>query len=147
MPRTTKPLTSDRVAAYLDSKGLSFQQDDAGNYLINVADNYYSILVSGDQQEILALRGTWHFTVPPDMDSRMRVMCDNWNQEKLWPKTYTMVDDEGMVQLRTEHNIDLEHGVSDSQLQQFLDGGFMSSMQFFGVLDAEFRAQDQPPQS
>lgn len=65
-------------------------------------------------------------------------ICNDWNREKLWPKAYVTVDDEGMVRVHAETNTDLEHGVGDRQLAQLTDCGIATALQLFNRLDEEF---------
>ena len=69
---------------------------------------------------------------------RLVDLCNDWNRDKLWPKTYVTVDDAGAVRVRTELNIDMEYGASDLQLKQSLDCGIATSMSFFESLDKKF---------
>lgn len=133
-----EPFSIDRVAAYLRTKELRFTQDDDGDVFLTINNNQLVIAAVGKQQEVLTLGGTWQVSAPIETRARMQELCNDWNRDRMWPKTYVTVDDHGAVKLRAEYNVDLEYGVSDLQLEQLLDCGLSSSMQFFKKLDEEF---------
>ena len=133
-----QPLSADRIAAYLKAKDLVFNRDEDGDVFTNFDGNGFVLLATGEKREILVVRGAWQVTAPIEMRDRLVDLCNDWNRDKLWPKTYVTVDDAGAVRVRTELNIDMEYGASDLQLKQSLDCGIATSMSFFESLDKKF---------
>src|SRR5690606_41352191 len=67
-----------------------------------------------------------------------REFCNEWNAERVWPKPYVRVRDNGAVLVYTEVAVDLEHGVTDDQLDQLLQCGLTTGSMFFEHLDETF---------
>ena len=112
-----QPLSADRIAAYLKAKDLVFNRDEDGDVFTNFDGNGFALLATGEKREILVVRGAWQVTAPIEMRDRLVDLCNDWNRDKLWPKTYITVEDNGAVRVRTELNIDMEYGASDLQLK------------------------------
>jgi hypothetical protein len=51
---------------------------------------------------------------------------------------YTRVRDNGMIQVFTEVTVDLEHGVTDNQLDQMLQCGLSTGSMFLDALDERY---------
>ena len=82
-----QPLSADRIAAYLRAKELMFNRDDDGDVFINFDGNGFVLLATGEKREILVVRGAWQVTAPIEMRDRLVDLCNDWNRDKLWPKT------------------------------------------------------------
>ena len=51
--------------------------------------------------------------------------CNSWNHDRLWPKAFVHVDDDGQARVYGEVITDLERGVTPHQLDQLLDCGIV----------------------
>ncbi len=138
MSEFTEPFNIDRVAEYFRNQGYNFTVDQDGDIFTGFDDHNFVLLATGNMREIYAIRATWKVSAPIEARARLIEVCNDWNRNKLWPKTYVTVDDGGVVRVHAESNVDLEHGVGDRQLQQLTDCGVATALQFFNSLDEEF---------
>ncbi|MDO5097444.1 MAG: YbjN domain-containing protein [Corynebacterium sp.] len=138
MSELTEPFTIDRVADYLRAQDYNFTTDEDGDIFTGFDENNFVLVATGKMREIYVVRATWKVTAPIDARGKLVEICNDWNREKLWPKAYVTVDDEGMVRVHAETNTDLEHGVGDRQLAQLTDCGIATALQLFNRLDEEF---------
>jgi len=58
------PLTRDRIATYLLSRGYRFLLDDDGDLTGTWDGSRFWFLLLGERAEILQVRGRWHRTLP-----------------------------------------------------------------------------------
>lgn len=136
------PLSRDRVAAYLTSRGYRFQIDDDGDLTGTWDGSRFWFLLLGDRHEIVQVRGRWHRTMPIAQRSAVLLAANDWNRERIWPKVYVREED-GELALYSEVSVDLEHGVTQTQLGQLLACGLGTGVQMFAALDTLL--PDLPP--
>jgi hypothetical protein len=73
---------------------------------------------------------------------RLYEFCNAWNHDRLWPKAYVHVQDDGTVNVIGEVLADWERGVTDEQLDQVMICGVATGCQLADAV-AELR-QDRP---
>lgn len=127
------PLDSDRVEAYLRSRGYRVQRDPDGDLTGTWDGDRFWFLLLGEQHEVLQVRGRWHRTLPQDRWGAALLTVNDWNRERLWPKAYLRAED-GQTALYGEVSVDLEHGVTDDQLAQLVACGLGTGVQLFAAL-------------
>ncbi len=138
MSEFTEPFSIERVAEYFRNQKYNFSTDEDGDIFTGFDEHSFVLLATGKMREIYAIRATWKVSAPIEARTKLAETCNDWNRNKLWPKTYVTVDDEGIVRVHAETNTDLEHGVGDLQLQQLTDCGVATALQFFKHLDEEY---------
>ena len=129
------PLSRDRVAAYLLSRGYRFLIDDDGDLTGTWDGSRFWFLLLGDHAEILQIRGRWHRTLPTTRRTSVLLAANDWNRERIWPKVYVR-EEEGELALYSEGSVDLENGVTSTQLAQLIACGLGTGVQMFTVLDS-----------
>lgn len=127
------PLTRDRVAAYLRRRGYKFVVDAEGDLTGTWDDNRFWFLLLGDHEEILQIRGRWHRQLPAEQRRALGLALNDWNRERIWPKVY-LREEEGELALYSEVSIDLERGVTESQLAQAIACGLGTGVKMFDSL-------------
>jgi len=132
------PLTKNRIKEALEREGWSYNVDADGDIGGGWEYGSFYFLVTGKNDELLGVRGYWRGRLESGDLQRALEICNTWNTEKLWPKTYVMRDDEGVVRLYTEHNVDYEHGLTDEQLTLHLVCAINTSMMFFEHVNETF---------
>lgn len=132
------PLTKDRIKAGLERAGWSYNVDSDGDIGGGWEYASFYFFATGDDNELMCVRGSWRGQLPGDQFGRALEICNDWNADKLWPKTYARVDDEGAVRLHTEHNVDFEQGLTDEQLSQQLLCAVNTSMAFYESVNEAF---------
>lgn len=135
------PLTIDRVAQVLSQRGFSFSTDEDGD-ITGIWDGHrFWLMVTGEQSDVLQVRGVWNRTLAPDRRAAVRLAVNDWNRDRLWPKVFYRSEDEDLL-VYAEHSIDLEPGVNDAQLDQTIACGLLTGVQLFSELDRAFPSPD-----
>ncbi len=140
------PLTMQRVKEAFESESWTYRVDSDGDVASSWQQGYYFVTLQGKQQEILHVRGQWRGELTAEQYAQAVEVCNTWNTEKLWPKTYARRTDDG-VRLNVELNVDFEEGVTDEQLSRQLNCVFATSESFFeeacaAAFPAEWAAAD-----
>ncbi|WP_344105513.1 YbjN domain-containing protein [Myceligenerans crystallogenes] len=130
-----EPLDRERVKNWLADNGFSYFVDSEGDIGGMWHGWLFHFLVVGEGSEVLQVRGQWHRDLTIERLEEVLEVCNDWNAEWIWPKTYVCVRDNGAVLVYAEVTVDLEHGVSDLQLDQLLQCGLTCGSMFFEHLD------------
>lgn len=138
-----EPLVRDRVAAYLARRGYRYLVDEDGDLTGMWEGSRFWFLLLGDNHEIVQVRGRWHRTLPVLQRSSVLRAANDWNRDRIWPKVYVREEDDELA-LYSEVSVDLEHGVTDTQLAQLLACGLGTGVQMFSALDAVLPSADPP---
>ncbi|WP_265523301.1 YbjN domain-containing protein [Oerskovia flava] len=132
------PLATSRVIEWITDSGYNYFVDSDGDVGGLWHGRLFYFLLFGPREEILQVRGQWNRDITIERLEEVLELCNEWNADRIWPKTYTRVRDNGMVQVFTEVTVDLEHGVSDDQLDQLLQCGLSTGSMFFDALDEQY---------
>ncbi|GIF50030.1 putative sensory transduction regulator [Asanoa ferruginea] len=132
---TLLPLTNELIAGVLDGHGYAFAQDPDGDLVGRWDDNLIYFFRLGRAGEILQVRTLVSRVFEIDDVLPLYGFCNAWNQDKLWPKAFVHVNDNGTVRVLGEVVADLEHGVSSDQLDQLLTCGITSGCQLADALE------------
>ncbi len=133
--QTPAPLSLARVVEWTADCGYAYFIDSDGDLGGLWRGRLFYFLLFGAQDEILQVRGQWNRDLTIERLEEILEFCNEWNTDRIWPKTYTRVRDNGMIQVFTEVTVDLEHGVTDDQLDQMLQCGLSTGSMFFDALD------------
>ncbi|MDQ1292282.1 MAG: hypothetical protein QG608_160 [Actinomycetota bacterium] len=132
------PLSRDRITHWLESNDYAHFVDHEGDVGGLWRGRLFHFLLLGRQTEILQIRGQWNREAAIERLGEVLEICNTWNRERIWPKTYARVRDDGMVCVIAEESTDLEPGVTDGQLSQLLHCGLTTGSMFFDSLDERF---------
>ncbi|MCS4536031.1 YbjN domain-containing protein [Corynebacterium sp. HS2168-gen11] len=132
------PLTMDRVAKYFDARGFQYTTDEDGDIYAAFENHKFIFVAQGPEKEVLAIHSVWRLPAPEDGFFPLMQYCNEWNNERLWPKTFVKKTKENMVEVHTEVNTDLAHGATDEQLIQLVNCGIATSLAFYQTLENEF---------
>lgn len=133
-----QPISKDRVKAALEREEWNYGVDEDGDIGGGWEAASYYFFVTGQNEELFCIRGAWRGILPATEFGHALELCNAWNSQKLWPKTYARLDDEGMVRVHTEHNIDFEQGASDGQLSQQLLCAINTGNAFYDSLNEAY---------
>ncbi len=134
------PLSSQRIGHALEAQGWSYTVDADGDIGGGWEYGSFYFFTGGDDDEVLSVRGSWRGQLDPGEFVAAVEVCNEWNAERLWPKTYARRDESGMVRFHTEHNVDFEHGLSDAQLDQQVVCAVDTGIAFYERLNERFPA-------
>lgn len=132
-------LSKERIKAALEAKGWSYDVDADGDIGSGWTAGVFWFLTAGREGEVLQVRGVWRGELTSEQYARAGAVCQDWNTNTFWPKTYPRVNEEnGVVKVITELTVDYEHGVTADQLGQHLSCALETSHEFFGKLAEAF---------
>lgn len=129
------PLTPERIIAWFKDNDFHYFTDDDGDIGGLWKGRLFFFFLLGEKKEILQVRGQWHREIALERLQEVLDACEEWNAERIWPKAYARVRDNGMVNVVAETSTDLEHGATDKQLDQLLQCGLSSANRFFDAID------------
>ncbi|MCG2797179.1 MAG: YbjN domain-containing protein, partial [Cellulomonas sp.] len=121
------PLAPGRIASWLDQNQFSYFVDSDGDLGGLWRGRLFYFFLFGERQEILQVRGQWHRELAIERLSEVLDLCNDWNADRIWPKAYARVRDNGRVHVVTEVAVDFEHGATDDQLSQSLFCGLSTA--------------------
>ncbi|MCL2464816.1 MAG: YbjN domain-containing protein [Micrococcales bacterium] len=132
------PVTPARVAAWMAENNFSYFVDSDGDLGGMWRGRLFYFFLFGDHSEILQVRGQWQREVTIERMTEILQICNEWNAERIWPKAYVRVRDNGHVHVISEMALDLEHGATDAQLHRALLCGLSTGSVFFDTLDDRY---------
>ena len=124
------PVSRARIERLLDVQGYETVRDDDGDVAGMWNGHQFWFILLGERDEVLQVRGRCSVTLPPEQRGAALLAVNDWNRERIWPKAYVRAEDDGLA-LYGETSADLEHGVTDEQLQRLLDCGLATAVQLF----------------
>ncbi|MEP7765263.1 YbjN domain-containing protein [Sanguibacter sp. 25GB23B1] len=133
------PLSTARIVDWIKDYGYSYFIDSDGDVGGLWHSRLFYFLLFGPEREILQVRGQWNREITIDRVEEVLEFCNEWNTDRIWPKAYFRVRDNGMIQVYGEVAVDLEHGASDDQLDQVLACGLSTGAMLFDALDEMYR--------
>lgn len=134
------PLSKAAIRGVLDQRGYSYGEDGDGDLGGRWGDHVFFFFLYGENQEIFQVRGRWNRPLPQAHLGEVMTLLNTWNADKIWPKAYVRVEDDGLLGIYAETSVDFEHGVTPDQLAQVLLCGLQTGMRLFETLDEEFPA-------
>lgn len=118
-----RPLTNELITGVLRDHGYKYFTDsdgDVGGHWDNTLIYFFRL---GDNGEMFQVRAMARRVFGIDDVPRLYAFCNSWNHDKLWPKAYVHVSDDGTAGVYGEVTTDLERGVTFSQLDQLIACG------------------------
>ena len=128
-PQALQPLTGSLIAAVLTNRGYAYSTDNDGDLVGRWADSLIWFLRPGVAGELLQVRTLAAPTFGIEYVPALYAFCNSWNHDRLWPKAFVHVDDDGRARVCGEVITDLERGVTPHQLDQLIDCGIATGCQ------------------
>ena len=129
MSEQLQPLSNEMIIAALDGRGFAHKVDDDGDVLGNWQGTLIYFFRLGERREMLQVRALAQRTFSIDEVPRLHLFCNSWNHDKLFPKAYVHVADDGAARVVGEVVADWEHGVTLQQLDQVMLCGIATGCQ------------------
>jgi len=129
------PLTVARIVEWFEANQFNYFLDNDGDLGGLWRGRLFYFFLFGDDSEILQVRGQWNREVAIERLEEVLEACNEWNADRIWPKAYVRVRDNGRVHVVSEVATDLEHGVTDAQLAQLLHCGLSTGSMLFDAID------------
>jgi Putative bacterial sensory transduction regulator len=119
------------VEQLLDEFGLRHQIDEDGDLVVRWEKCSIYFFFYGERQEVLQARMYLNRRFDVDTRATLALLLDEWNRTKLFPKTFTILPDDGMVGICAEQCHDFEAGVTRAQLK-YAVGTWVDTLLRFG---------------
>ena len=132
------PLSAARIARWMSDNQFSYFVDNDGDLGGIWRGRLFYIFLFGEREEILQVRGQWHREVAIERLEEVLELCNEWNADRIWPKAYARVRDNGRVHVVSEVAVDFEHGATDEQLSQTLYCGLSTATMLFDSFDEQY---------
>ena len=128
-PEKLPSLSNEMIAATLDARGFAHQVDADGDICGNWQGNLIYFFRIGEFREMLQVRALTRRVFSTDEVPRLYAFCNAWNHDRLFPKAYVHVADDGSVRVVGEVVADWEKGVTADQLDQVMICGIATGCQ------------------
>lgn len=113
------------LRATLDELGIAYRLDARGRF-ITAWPGYHVVFTFSRTRSILCGRLIHGTTFSIEDKTAVRDFVDEWHADSLWPKVYTMTEDNGMVSVVGEACMVVSGGVTPQQfrinISAWLDG-------------------------
>jgi hypothetical protein len=129
-------LTNEMIMSALDERGFSYFVDADDDVAGNFQGNLIYFFRIGEQKEMIQIRAMVQHVFSMDDVMRLYEFCNSWNHDRLWPKAYVHVADDGTVSVIGEVVADWEKGVTLDQLDQVLICGIATGCQLADAVGA-----------
>lgn len=134
-PQALHPLTGELVAAVLANRGYAVARDTEGDLVGRWEESLIWFFRRGTAGELLQIRTVAAPRFGIDHVPSLYAFCSSWNHDRLWPKAFVHVADDGLAQICGEVTTDLEAGVTPHQLDQLIDCGISAGCQLAEAVD------------
>ncbi|QLB39815.1 YbjN domain-containing protein [Mannheimia pernigra] len=135
MANQLQPLNKARLIDRLNQQKWCNFQGENDIYLETEQGGLFFSL-TGEQDEILTVRGIWRTQLKVDRLVDALSFCNEHNHSCLFPKAYVVLHaGEEYFSIHSEIAMDYEHGISDTQLDHYLNMAVSCSFDFFDELD------------
>jgi hypothetical protein len=124
-----QPLSNEMIIAALDGRGFAHKVDDDGDVMGNWQGTLIYFFRLGDRKELLQVRALAQRAFSIDEVHTLYSFCNSWNHDKLFPKAYVHVADDGAARVVGEVVTDWEHGCTPAQLDQVMLCGIATGCQ------------------
>ena len=130
------PVNQDRIARFLTAKEYKFTLDDNSN-LFGIWDgNPFWFIFLGKDDTVFQIRSRWKREFNPDARRSVLYAVNDWNRDKIWPKSAIYVDDATRrLQVHAEVSFDFTAGASRPQLEYAFGYAMDTTMQFFEYMN------------
>ena len=128
-PQALRPLTGRLIAAVLANRGYPVTEDPDGDLVGRWEERLIWFHRRGVDGELLQIRTVAAHRFGIAHVPALYAFCNAWNHDRLWPKAFVHVANDGLAQVCGEVTTDLERGVTPHQLDQLVDCGITSGCQ------------------
>ncbi|SBT38038.1 type III secretion system chaperone family protein [Micromonospora narathiwatensis] len=128
-PEASRPLSGELIAAVLANRGYAVAEDADGDLVGRWEQGLIWFHRRGVAGELLQVRMVAAHRFGIERVPDLYAFCNAWNHDRLWPKAFVHVADDGLAQVCGEVTTDLERGVTPHQLDQLIDCGVATGCQ------------------
>jgi putative sensory transduction regulator len=122
--------TTEILQGILTGYGLRSLLDEDGDLTVRFEDYSVYFFHYGQDEEVLQARLYLNRRFDVELRPTLALVLDDWNRSKLFPKSYTVLPDDGLVGICAEQAFDFEGGTTSEQLS-FTIGMWLQNLQQF----------------
>ncbi|WP_067782854.1 YbjN domain-containing protein [Actinomyces vulturis] len=111
----------ERVRQAVERAELHYVSDEHGN--IALPWRIVTMQIVFQDVRALQMRGMWHRIASMEYIDDLRALAMQWNAHRIGPKAHVSIDDDGRVSLHGEYTVPIRAGMTDTQLDYFLQTG------------------------
>lgn len=130
-------ISQERIKALFDRDDIKYFVDSEGDLGGMWDNNVFYFMLRGEMGEILFVQGRHNQTIPISRLEEVREIINAWNRDKIWPKAYYRVNDEGSITVFGDHASDWEDGVTDEQLNLTITCALSTTHRLFATIAEE----------
>jgi hypothetical protein len=138
---TAQRLDGDMIEAYLKSKGWQYSKKDdehfvmVGSYQDQCGCNLtFRLLIEGSDKDLYVIRVIADKAIPRSRWGRAMVLCNDWNNDKRWPRAYLNRQDysaDTTNYIILDGHIDVSKGIHQELFNDFSDWLITGSIDFW----------------
>lgn len=128
---STPAFNFDRLLAALERQDWNFDKDSEGNTVCHSGfDGFYTVFALESEGVVLSIY-SWSSgaVLGEEKFSEALAWAANWNKETIFGTARPFVDEDNDMLMRVDCSFILEAGVSDEQLDEYLNVGTMCNTQ------------------
>lgn len=131
------PIGQGRLISLLSELGYKFSTDEDGDVIGIWDGNAFWFMFLGTNDGFFQIRSRWHRGVGSLDKSLALQTCNDWNRDKLWPKTFVREDPEsqGYV-VYAENTFDFSDGATPKQFSYSIELALKSTLHFYQHLES-----------
>lgn len=126
-----------RVEAWLKKENLAYGVSDGS---IHTGFDSCMMVIQDHGGDFLRVCARWRGTFEPGTDSMVMAYADSHNARMYGPRAYVDHDDDNRVCLTAEETAFTTEGMSDAQLDDFLNTAFATLLSFYSTVAEDFPA-------
>lgn len=126
---TVQNFDRSMIERFLRGRNLKYLVDSDGDFVVQFAYDQaigcaltVHLMASGPREWIYYVMVVSDKRIPKHDWGRAVMLCNTWNKEKRWPKSYLHVADpanDSVGMIRLEEQLDLEKGIHQELLEDF----------------------------
>lgn len=131
------PVNQGRLVSHLSELGYKFTTDEDGDVVGIWDGNFFWFMFMGTDSGFFQIRSRWHRNVGSTDKSLALQTCNDWNRDKLWPKTFVRDDtDSDGFAVYGENTFDFTEGATPKQFAYSIELALKSTLHFYQHLES-----------
>ena len=146
---TVQHFNRGMLKSYLKSNGLHYLRDQDNDFVINFSgddeigcDLAVWLITSSNNADVLDIMIEGQKPIPKAQWGQALTVCNEWNKSTRWPKAFLQVNDpskDTVGKILLKEAIDLEKGVHQELLDDYIDTSVSASIQFWMSVNKEHK--------
>lgn len=136
-----QPLSDKLLEEIFNAEDWKYTRDDDGD-LCGMWDGHIFYFMMPSESDTLMVFSIMRQDIEPSQEAMLRDILDEWHRSKFWPRATWQYNEERMVlEVRADHNVNYEHGVSKKQLLQHVQCAISTTLSLFSELQEKLNLE------